>query len=54
MTGLMRPDVVVRPPASPDEVAAVLAVVRRRPAAPEPYARWRATRLAAVVPGGIR
>jgi hypothetical protein len=45
----MTPPILVRGNATPEEVAAVLAVVTSRSdAAPDPYTRWRQGRLAAL------
>jgi hypothetical protein len=41
-------DVQVRGRATAEEVAAVLAVLRRDAPPPDAYARWRRTRLAAL------
>lgn len=42
--------IAVRGAATPEEVAALLAALRDRPAAPDddPYERWRAGRIAAL------
>jgi hypothetical protein len=50
-------DIAVRPTASPEEIAAVVAALASRgEARPSPYDQWRATRLAAltavICPGG--